>query len=227
LLLPALVGHLAFAAWAAQPPGGDPVTFPNPRGVILRGELFGQGRTAIVLAHGDGADQRSWVSFARTLAARGWLALTFDFEGYGRSDGTRDPRRMDGDLAAATSFLRGYGAERIFLVGAGVGGTAALRLAARERVAGLAVLSAPLAARGLSAEGEIGRISAPRMLVAAEGDAEGARAARALGARAKPGAVVLIVPGQRRGAELLSAPAGTDLTASLLAFFSNPTAGGR
>lgn len=215
------------SAWGASPPGGDPVTFPNPRGVILRGFLFGTGRTAVLLAHQQGGDQRGWLPFARILAGRGLLTLTFDFEGHGKSDGTPDPRRMDGDIAAAASFLRGYGADRIFLVGADLGGTAALRLAAREPVAGVVGLSAPLAARGLSVEAQIGRITAPLLLVAGEGDAESAGAARALAARARAPAALRIVPGRQRGADLLSGPSGPKVTAALLTFFANPTAAGQ
>ncbi len=226
--LPVLLSILGLlltpGAWGAQSAEGDPVTFPNPRGVILRGHLFGQGRTAVLLAHGDGGDQRAWFPFAQTLAGKGFLALAFDFEGHGRSNGTPTPRRMDGDIAASTAFLRGYGADRIFLVGAGLGGTAALRLAAREPVAGVVVLSAPVVARDLSVEGQIGRIAAPLMLVASEADAAGTGAARALAARAKAPVSVRIVPGDGRGADLLSGPAGARLTSALLAFLASPAA---
>src|SRR3972149_1326741 len=63
---------------------GTVVTFTTDDRGTLSGRLFkGQNSDAagVVLAHMYPADQTSWWDYARTLAAEGYVALTFDFRG--------------------------------------------------------------------------------------------------------------------------------------------------
>lgn len=103
------------------------VTFESPfespfksQGVPLAGDLYlpsdlgaGERRPAVVVTG-------SWTTvkeqmpalYARRVAAEGWIALAFDFRGYGESGGTpRDfesPTLKAQDIAAAATFLAGH-----------------------------------------------------------------------------------------------------------------------
>ena len=162
--------------------GGEPTATPTPAensklvsfgtkdNLILYGMLFGQGDVGVVLAHMFPADQTSWWEFAGTLADEGYLALAFDFRGYGQSDGDMHIELIDRDVEAAVDYLRSQGASTVFLAGASMGGTASLKVAARQSdgVRGVVSLSTPIDFRGISVTEE--RIQVPVLLMAADGD---------------------------------------------------------
>ena len=114
-----------------------PVTFASTDGVQLSGSLFGQGRQGIILAHMFPADQESWLEFAGELAGLGYLALPFDFHGYGDSEGDQEFDRIDRDVEGALDFLEQRGVEDVFLIGASMGGPASLKVASRRSVSGV------------------------------------------------------------------------------------------
>ena len=66
-------------------------------GCRLSGHLYlpddrkeGERRPAVVLAHGfTGVKELSLPEYAARFAAQGWVALTFDYRGFGTSEGTR------------------------------------------------------------------------------------------------------------------------------------------
>ena len=145
-----------------------PVGFITEDGVAIRGRLFGQGRTGVVLAHMYPSDQTSWWGFAQVLAEQGYIALTFDFRGYGDTGGDKEISLIDRDMEAAVRFLREQGGTTVFLAGASMGGTVALKVAGRGGVAGVVSLSAPVEFKGISVKTE--QITVPALLMAAKGD---------------------------------------------------------
>ncbi len=91
-------------------PGGaggvsQTVTFTTDDGVVLGGHLFGTGSKGVILAHMYPADQTSWYATAEKLAAQGYLVLTFDFRGYGESEGDKQIDRIDRDVMAAANEI--------------------------------------------------------------------------------------------------------------------------
>jgi len=170
--------------------GSTPVTFASADGVQLAGRLFGdpqQARTGVVFSHMLPADQSSWFDFAKRIADEGYLALTYDLRGYcpggdaGCSTGEKDASAANTDLAAAVAFLRSKGAETIALVGASVGGTASLVVAAQEGdgVAAVITLSAPQTIDGLVAGPDVlAGIPAAKLFIAGNGDGTAAEAAQ-------------------------------------------------
>jgi non-heme chloroperoxidase len=96
-------------------------------GIVLRGDAWGDpaARPALLL-HGGGQTRHSWSDTARRLAAEGWRALSLDLRGHGQSDwsptGAYDLEDFVRDLVAVTRTL----AQPPVLVGASLGGMAAM-----------------------------------------------------------------------------------------------------
>jgi pimeloyl-ACP methyl ester carboxylesterase len=183
----------------------ETVSFTAEDGVTLSGHLFGSGSSGVVLAHMYPADQTSWYPTAERLAREGYLVLTFDFRGYGDSEGTKQIRLIDKDVAAAIQAIADAGASDVALIGASMGGTASLVAAAQATpvpVAGVATLSAPVEFKGLSAEKAVPKLTAPLLFIAAEDDA-GAEGAKALQELASNKGDLKLLPGNEHGTELL------------------------
>ncbi len=177
------------------------------------------GERLVILLHMYPADQTSWFGFATELQERGVDALTFDFRGYGVSQGEQDPGVADIDARAALALARELGFERVVLIGASMGGTAAIVVAAGEPVDGVAVLSAPAAMAGLDAAAAIASVEASITLVAADGDLSGAQSLRDLAALAAlDDHDVLMMGGRAHGTELLEHSGRETVRAWLLDF---------
>ncbi len=112
-------------------------------GLVLRGVLHvpdgatGQ-RPALVSCHGFGGScsGAGHPQLARALEAAGYVVLRFDFRGCGSSEGARGHvignEQMD-DVQNAITFLQeqdGVDADRIGLIGASMGGTVVIHVAA-------------------------------------------------------------------------------------------------
>lgn len=110
----------------------EAVEIPLRDGVVLRGELIRGGGDWTVLVHDPGEDLDAWSGLPSVLAAEGMSVLAFDLRGHGGSDGAADPARDEDDLEDVVEFVRGFGAERIFLGAAGGSVRAALAVGERE-----------------------------------------------------------------------------------------------
>jgi alpha-beta hydrolase superfamily lysophospholipase len=201
-------------------PPGDYVEllFTTSDGVRLHGRLFGSGNPGVILAHMEGADQRSWQPFAETIAGAGLKALTFDFRGHGRSGGKKEAEKLDLDMAAAVQVMRDQGARGILLMGAGMGGAAALKMAAQEQFLGVLTLSAPTEFEGLDALAGMGEVEMPIMLIVAEDDEAAQKAAGDLFDAAPEERVYQAFRGGEHGTDMLSGPLGEEVQESLRDF---------
>ena len=163
VLVLTLVGVAALAGagrGAARPVATDPciqtgdtaVHVKTRDGVSIYGLEVGTGTTGVVLAHQYFSDHCEFMAFARELAGLGYRAISIDLRGNGLS-ATGRSNRLDLDLAAAVAHLRAEGATRVKLVGASMGGTAALVAGSwiRPAVDGIVSLSGPDYFRGLNA----------------------------------------------------------------------------
>lgn len=156
---------------------GGELWFRAADGTRLVGHRFGGERpgrrTAVVLAHMSEGDLCSWLPYARSLAAKGFFVFPFDFRGHGSSEGRESHRRSPADVAAAVRAVRSLGARKVVVVGASLGGIAAVTAAPgiRPALAGVVAVSAPRAIAGeLDALPAAGRLAVPTLYVAAEGD---------------------------------------------------------
>ncbi|RSN17570.1 alpha/beta hydrolase [Streptomyces sp. WAC 05977] len=100
-------------------------------GVTLRGTVTGTGSTVLLL-HAGGERRAVWAPVAAVLARRGFRSVAFDLRGHGDSSGQATTLRA---LAADVAGMIGSQPAPILLVGASVGGLAALAALADPAVA--------------------------------------------------------------------------------------------
>jgi uncharacterized protein len=235
ILLAAFVGACDQGDATSTSQGADgtpgtsrPVTFTTDDGVVLGGHLFGTGNKGVILAHMYPADQTSWYATAEKLAAQGYLVLTFDFRGYGESEGDKQIERIDRDVLAAANRIANAGATEVVLVGASMGGTACLRVAGEifasmissqapppydipsVSVVGVVTLSAPVEFQGLSVGRDGPMPVGPLLFIAAEDDV-GAEGAAALEELSRNQGDLQIVPGEDHGTDLLEGAAADEV----------------
>jgi pimeloyl-ACP methyl ester carboxylesterase len=179
----------------ALPPSGslewqyEEVEFTADGGPTLRGRVWSEGRIGVVLAHGFSlySGQDDWNAFAEYLSGLGYGVLAFDFRGFCDGDGCSKGLLQFGenwrDAAAAVEYMRSRGSERIFLVGASMGGIAAFRAADEGELdlAGIVSLSTPQfpstyyynepPADDVTPE-RLQRIAAPKLFIAGDDDVQ-------------------------------------------------------
>lgn len=126
-------------------------------GVSCAGTLFRPagaglvGRPVVVMAHGfAGLRVRRLDAFARRFAEAGYLVLTFDYRGFGDSDGEPrgllDLRRQHADYAAAVAFARRLpqaDPDRVVLWGTSLSGGHVLQLAGTGLAAAAVIAQVP------------------------------------------------------------------------------------
>src|SRR6266536_3707798 len=119
-----------------------PLWLETADGVRLYAVESGHGSTTVVLAHQGSSNLCDTIPYAKTLLANGLRVMAFDFRGNGLSRRpTRNTLALGRDLAAAVARAHADGAEHVFLIGASMGGAAAVQNSARLPVAGVVSLS--------------------------------------------------------------------------------------
>ncbi len=108
-------------------PRQRPIAFRGSGGVALRGDAWGSPADApVLLLHGGGQTRHAWGGTAVEIARRGWYAISIDQRGHGDSDwapdGAYDFQAFADDVTAVVESL----ARAPVLVGASLGGLAAL-----------------------------------------------------------------------------------------------------
>lgn len=209
------------------------MSFPSSDGVRLEGKLYGKGKVGVILSHQYNSDQSSWFPFAGTLADSGYLVLTYDFRGFcpggdaGCSSGKKDVAAATKDLEGAIAYLRSKGVDKLFLVGASMGGTASLAETAAQpsRIGGVISVSAPISFQGLDANlAGLAEIKTPKLFIAGKSDPAGAAAAaEAMYRKSSDMKQLLIVPTDQHGAFILSdqtSDAGSQAEKAMLDFLN-------
>lgn len=194
------------------------VTFQSEDGIALSGTLYGSGKVAVVLSHMFPTDQKSWAGVAQKLADLGYLVLAYDFRGYGHSGGQAQIDQIDKDLRVAVAFIRHQGAEKVVLVGASMGGTATVKVAAADPdIAAIVVWSSPLSFRGLTVElSEASALTMPALFLGAEGD-PATRDTLTMSERAQ-NVELFIYSGDSHGTFVLDTPKGPEVEEKILSF---------
>jgi alpha-beta hydrolase superfamily lysophospholipase len=209
---------------------GETVEFTTDDGVRIVGDLYrppaedgmtGPEACSVVLLHMFPSDRRSWRPLAGVLVDRDFSVLAIDFRGYGDSQGEKRIDDIWRDALAAVHFMRREGHECIVLVGASMGGTAALIVAAREPVDGVVTLSAASTFMGLIIPPEaMALITAPKLFIAAQGDASAAATAQQLYAQSPAPKRVEIVNGNEHGTDMLEGAQAELVRTAILNFLA-------
>ena len=200
---PGSAGHIT-----GPVPNATKETITTDDGLRLDARLFAADpERLVILLHMYDANQQSWFGTASMLRDRGISALTLDFRGYGASEGDVEPADIDRDMRAALSFAHARGYRHIVLVGASMGGTAAIVTAAKEPVDGVITLSAPDLFRGLDASKAAKDVRVPLAMIAAKGDTSAEHTVETFKERSyvDPGQT-LLVDGRAHGTDLLDSP---------------------
>ena len=202
-----LVALLALVACSSDeasiPLGPNDVEFSATDGTQLRGRHYGSGDVTVVLAHMLPSDQESWTEFASTLNVEGYAAFSFNFRGYAPSKGDKDIDQIDKDLEGALQYLEGQGVEKFVIIGASMGGTAAVKVAAHRDILGIVTLSAPLEIQGFSAEEDVSLVTAPMAFFSAEDDRSAQRSAAVFYDAANSKKLLETFTGSEHGTDLL------------------------
>jgi pimeloyl-ACP methyl ester carboxylesterase len=199
--------------------------------IVLDARVFGSGEVGVILAHMRPSDQSSWFPFATKLADEGaYTAITFDFRGYGESTGEKQFDRIDTDLSAVYEYAREtLGLDEIFLVGASMGGTAALVSGARDDVSGVVSISALGQLPEIDAQLTVAGISAPKLFIVSEDDVPQFRSQEELWALARAPKDQHIYPGDDHGTDIFAGEHGADLEQRIIDFIelNSPSVGAR
>lgn len=201
----------------------EQVSFRTGDGMTLQGTLYmGEDGNdfGVVLAHmgARGADQTSWADFARLASRRGFTVLTFNFR--------NNRSKLDQDVLAAVSFLRDQGCLQVACLGASMGGTACLKAALEEDLAGVGVISS-LWTTGSGAVGgplvvsrdELAQLTLPKLFVTTEQDGNGVPAAmEEMYQTAQEPKGFQTYPGTVHGTDIFLTSAGEAFRDQLLAF---------
>lgn len=161
---------------ATEPPlsGSGPwqITLTTSDNIQLAGTLYGNGMVGLVLAPTYPGGQQGWASFGQAAAAKGYRALAIDLRGHGASQGTRSAADAPTDIATGIQFLRDHEAQKIVLIGAGAGGSAAILVAVKDpEVLGVAVISGPRSSEGLEVkDADLAALKVPSLWLAARND---------------------------------------------------------
>jgi dienelactone hydrolase len=215
-----VVGLLLLSACGADTPRGSTadsreITFESSDGVTLSGRLFGpdEGSEGVVLAHMLASDQSAWYFLANRLGERGYRVMTFNFRGYcpggeaGCSEGEKNVPAIWQDLEGAVESLRAEGVTRFALVGASMGGTASLIVAANHGrdIGAVITLSAPTAFEGLDAgPGVLAEVSAAKLFIAGHEDVDAAQAVDTLYGESLPPKRPVILTTGDHGTDILT-----------------------
>jgi pimeloyl-ACP methyl ester carboxylesterase len=148
----------------------------------------GSASTAVVLVHQVNQDHCGWVDEAAALGAR-YRVMSIDLRGYGSSDSAKGAKATNysADIEAAVVSLRAAGAKKVFIVGASMGGSAAVVAASKidPRVDGVVAVSAPTNFKGQNALAAAPKLSIAARFIAAKDDGSAPSSATRLDAAAK------------------------------------------
>lgn len=206
------------------------VTFETADGATVSGEQYGSGKTAVIFSV-MGNCKPGWREFAQLTAARGFLALTYQWRGC-KTNSVDEVliRKFVDDTRAAIAFVREQGAEKIILVGASLGGCASAKLAVESQASGLVVVASPpsISQWGFEIQSADLDTDIPKMFITAENDdTVPATATRELYNLAAEPKEWHTYPGTAHGTDLFEGESGAELQLRIMDFILKISPGGK
>ncbi len=187
------------------------VSFATADGATIYANLYGQGGSAVVLAHGAVFNKESWDPLARNLAADGHTVMAIDFRGYGKSKGKG--RASYEDVLGAVRYLRKHGASTVSVVGGSMGGYASAQASIHSQpgeIDRLVLLAS-------SSPGDAGKLKGAKFFIVSEGDGlkDGVVTQHR---RARDPKQLLVLPGSAHAQHIFKTPQGAALVKAIRDF---------
>ena len=187
----------------------EPVEIESSDGVVIRGEVTGDGDRWAILLHDVDGDLDSWGAMRSELNGANMAVLALDLRGHGASDGEWSSEGWVADIQAAIRFCRSAAAGKVYLVGAGRGATAAIVAAGEERVQAIVCLSPVAELDGID-PARLRVCRAAKFFTVGSRDEQAMRAAQTLYRKTLGWRMLESRALEEQGTELLSAP-GSEL----------------
>jgi pimeloyl-ACP methyl ester carboxylesterase len=170
----------------ATPAFAGQVSLKTTDGVPLVAQVNGEGVHGVVLVHEESRSSSDWTYLSEKLGQLGYHVISVDLRGHGKSSPgglpDEDYSLMITDVGAGAQWLRSNGADRIVMIGAGLGANLALNAAGNdEGISGIGLLSPGLNIKGVKVSRALTAYgSRPLLLAAGSNDTSGTRAAQAI-----------------------------------------------
>ena len=198
----------------------QPVEIVAEDGVVLRGQRWGDGPDWIILLHDAGLehDLDDWRPLLPAIMTHERTLLTIDLHGHGASDGKWDEAQSTNtNIAALVQFARTNGAVWVALGGAGSSATEILEYSSSNPI-DAAILLSPVFQDGEAAtlrgrgEGKLFAVGSRSQQLS--DDVRNARN-RSIG-----WAMLVSMPTEAQGAELLTSPYSDQLVERIVTFLA-------
>jgi len=189
-------------------PVPDDVVFSKPGGGEVAATRYGTGDCGVVLVPQRDRDRQSWDQYARRLDAAGFQALAID-------EGEQD--KAAGVLAAVRYLRAERAADPVVVIGASVGGEAAIEAAAQDSptIDGVVVLS--------PAGGEVAAetLVVPVLVLVAADDQPYTAVAEQIAGGVPGGSDLVTYAGEAHGQELLASDHADAVRSRILTFLQS------
>lgn len=122
----------------------EAVEFPSANGKKLRGHywILPNAKYTIILSHGSGGNADGRILLACALVQCGASVLSYDYQGYGQSEGDASQEILCQDGVSAYDYIektRGVKPESIVLYGESIGCAVSLHAMTKRKVAGVII----------------------------------------------------------------------------------------
>lgn len=175
----------------------------------------------VVLVHMSGRNAKDWRFTAEKLNQAGLATVAVDLRGHGANvpEGATPPALTDADymamtqdVSAAVAYLRGQGIKEVSIVGASLGASLALKVAAQDpAVSNLVLLSPMMSQKGIDASVALAEYGdRPVLIVVSKEDMAAAKTGLALDAQAKGYHKLEIYEGAGNGTKMLNKAPGLE-----------------
>jgi pimeloyl-ACP methyl ester carboxylesterase len=181
------------------------VTFTTSDSLKVSATLVGSGASGVVLGHMLGGDRADWLPFARRLAGGGYAVVALDFRGHGKTP-KRPIANLEREMVAAVTFLKQQGAQRVALVGASMGGTAAVKAAALGAAAAVIAISSPQTYGAFVTASDLRRITVPSLWIVGGEDADFVKSMRIMSNGVRGERRFQEFPGSWHGTQFFDSP---------------------
>ena len=207
--------------WSAQ--AVEQFELKNSVGKPMLVERYGNGPTAVILAHQRDGSLEDWQFYAQELEELGHSAYVFDFNGHGKKKGfSKKLNTQHKDIALILEYVRNTAPSKIYLLGSSMGAASVIKASEAEKLNGTIALApyANLSSKWTSSSTKSSKkITNPVLLVSTKGDSSAKHAKTLNNSIAQ--SELIMYGGKAHGIEIFETPDGDDLRQRIEQFLQN------